>query len=76
MDDPRDNCDPKNGDADCEGICVVKKATVGPRDDAGKTCGGFTGKPCPQGYQCVDKPGDGCDPKHGGADCIGVCIRK
>lgn len=36
-------------------------------------CGGFASIPCPAGYKCVDKPGDGCDPKNGGADCIGFC---
>jgi hypothetical protein len=31
------------------------------------------GKPCPAGMACVDKPGDGCDPDKGDADCLGVC---
>jgi len=39
-----------------------------------KSCGGFAGFPCPAGYQCVDVPNDGCDPKAGGADCPGMCI--
>jgi len=38
-------------------------------------CGGFAGLTCPEGSRCVDLPGDGCDPRRGGADCIGVCRR-
>ena len=39
------------------------------------SCGGFTGKRCPRGLSCVDKPGDGCDPKMGGDDCPGICTK-
>jgi hypothetical protein len=39
----------------------------------GRFCGGIAGIPCPEGFKCVDVPGDGCDPLHGGADCPGVC---
>jgi hypothetical protein len=39
----------------------------------GQFCGGFAGIECPDGYQCVDDPSDGCDPNAGGADCAGVC---
>lgn len=53
--------------ADCPGICV--------RLD-GPQCGGFAGFPCPEGKVCVDDPRDDCDPRHGGADCIGVCITR
>ena len=38
-------------------------------------CGGIAGLSCPEGFTCVDVPGDGCDPKHGGADCAGYCRR-
>ena len=72
MDDPRDNCNPKKGGADCGGICVVKKKEQ-PTD---QTCGGITGKQCPKGYKCVDNPKDSCDPKKGGADCPGLCVKK
>ena len=44
-------------------------------DPPGQFCGGFAGIPCPDGYVCVDVPGDGCDPRHGGADCAGYCKR-
>ena len=37
-------------------------------------CGGFAGFECPEGYQCVDDPSDDCDPRRGGADCIGICV--
>jgi hypothetical protein len=39
----------------------------------GKRCGGFAGIPCPNGLICIDDPRDDCDPKTGGADCIGIC---
>jgi hypothetical protein len=41
-----------------------------------RPCGGIAGLPCPDGYICVDGPGDECDPATGGADCIGICVRK
>jgi len=40
------------------------------------SCGGFSGKPCPGSGSCQDDPTDSCDPKAGGADCIGVCVCK
>src|SRR5215204_7006953 len=36
-------------------------------------CGGLAGFSCPEGFECVDDPGDSCDPATGGADCAGVC---
>ncbi len=40
----------------------------------GQPCGGFAGLECPNPKQiCVDDPRDDCDPKKGGADCIGIC---
>jgi hypothetical protein len=36
-------------------------------------CGGISGTPCPDGYECVDDPNDDCDPNNGGADCAGIC---
>jgi hypothetical protein len=50
---------------DIPGICVSDEAPV---------CGGFAGFPCPDGLDCYDYPGDGCDPDEGGADCIGICL--
>ncbi|MGB1700147.1 MAG: hypothetical protein ACPHRO_09350 [Nannocystaceae bacterium] len=38
------------------------------------TCGGFLGAVCPVGMQCIDYPGDGCNPNQGGADCLGMCV--
>jgi len=45
-------------------------------DPPGQFCGGIAGIPCPEGFVCVDVPGDGCDPQHGGADCAGRCRRR
>jgi hypothetical protein len=40
----------------------------------GQPCGGFAGLECPGPNQiCIDDPRDNCDPKKGGADCIGIC---
>lgn len=39
----------------------------------GQACGGFAGLECDEGFECVDDRRDSCDPKLGGADCIGVC---
>ncbi len=38
------------------------------------SCGGITGRLCPEGRTCVDNPNDSCVPKKGGADCIGMCV--
>lgn len=80
VDDPSDDCDPKHGGADCIGVCVpleppFTSTTTSPPKPTGTPCGGFPGTPCKGlGEICVDDPGDDCDPKHGGADCIGVCV--
>lgn len=50
---------------DRPGICIPKNAP---------SCGGFAGFRCPAGLYCYDKPNDGCDPRNGGADCIGICL--
>lgn len=65
VDDPRDDCDPTTGGADCGGMCV--------REEEPRRCAGFTGEPCPEGYECVDDARDDCDPDGGGADCPGIC---
>ena len=36
-------------------------------------CGGIAAIPCPGAGVCQDDPSDTCDPKHGGADCGGLC---
>ena len=65
IDDPRDDCDPRKGGADCGGLCVFKGM---------ETCGGFTGRLCPEeGQICVDDPFDDCDPVES-ADCLGICV--
>ena len=43
----------------------------------GEKCGGILGTPCEtSGEICVDDPRDDCDPKKGGDDCIGVCVKR
>ena len=60
MDDPSDTCDPKQGGADCGGMCVAQQS-----------CGSRGLAPCPDGQTCIDPdPFDNCDPR---ADCPGVC---
>jgi hypothetical protein len=44
-----------------------------PPDDDAPFCGGIAGFPCPGAGDCVDDPGDDCDPTRGGADCGGIC---
>lgn len=64
-DDPRiqDSCGMA---CDQPGICIPDNAP---------SCAGFAGRQCPnKKLRCYDAPNDGCDPKHGGADCIGVCL--
>lgn len=70
IDDPRDDCSPDTGGADCGGICVSKSTQTGSQ------CGAKTGKTCPKGYECVENTSDDCDPKKGFRDCPGICIRK
>lgn len=88
IDNPNDSCDPQAGGRDCSGICVfldgrssavtarslTRPPPPTPRPE-GQACGGFLGTPCEgAGEICIDDPSDDCDPKHGGADCIGVCV--
>ncbi|HKQ62068.1 MAG TPA: hypothetical protein VJS92_12330 [Candidatus Polarisedimenticolaceae bacterium] len=54
---------------------VVLSTTPVASAPGGQFCGGIAGIPCPEGFVCVDVPGDGCNPNHGGADCAGYCKR-
>jgi len=88
IDDPSDACDPKNGGADCGGICVAAACSASKPCASGykcgdkgtclevtiATCGGLELKSCPGGTRCVDDATDGCDPKTGGVSCPGVCM--
>lgn len=59
-------CVPFPTDKGCKNICIVPEF-----------CGGFAGIPCEAKDDiCVDDPRDDCDPKHGGADCGGLCVPK
>ena len=71
--------DKKGDDKAGSGDEGPKTTGVEPADDGGEgsiACGGIAGKPCPDGMSCVDDPGDDCDPKKGGADCIGICEKS
>jgi hypothetical protein len=54
----------------------IQFATVATAAPPGDFCGGIAGIPCPEGFVCVDVPGDGCNPNQGGADCAGYCKRS
>jgi len=53
------------------GVAVAKNGECKPKPTF---CGGIAGIPCPEGQTCIDDPSDDCDPKHGGADCGGICV--
>ena len=64
IDDPNDLCDPMNGGADCEGLCVPRVIP--------QSCGSRGLSPCPNGQTCFDlDPTDSC---YLSADCPGVCV--
>lgn len=76
VDSPNDGCDIDAGGADCGGICVFLDGRKPPAPAPPK-CGGLAGLKCPKKTQvCVDNPRDGCNPKKGGRDCIGICVEK
>jgi hypothetical protein len=59
------------------GVCAplgARCAAVVCDPEPGGLCGGIAGIPCPDGFVCVDDPGDECDPSAGGFDCPGICI--
>jgi hypothetical protein len=70
--------------AECVPIdkCALVRCAAGTHCEAGSCipdepkvfCGGIAGFPCPGSGKCVDDPSDDCDPKHGGADCGGMCV--
>jgi hypothetical protein len=63
----------------CVAICGAGTACAGadePDEPTPAFCGGIAGFPCPVGQQCIDDPGDDCDPRSGGADCDGICVEQ
>jgi hypothetical protein len=68
-------CDGNTYGNACQAAAVgVSVASVGPCAEAPAFCGGIAGIPCADGQICIDDPRDDCDPKHGGADCGGICV--
>ena len=65
---PTGNC-LKNSDGTCGWEVLSCPA------DAPQFCGGIAAFQCASGYVCIDNPNDGCDPKNGGADCGGICVK-
>ena len=53
---------------------TAQRRTFAQASTPGGMCGGIAGFPCPDGFECVDDPGDNCDPASGGADCSGICL--
>jgi hypothetical protein len=51
-----------------------QRRTLAQISTPGGMCGGLGGFPCPDGFECVDDPGDSCDPTTSGADCSGICV--
>jgi hypothetical protein len=55
------------------GTLCLAAPTPSPDRQTRLYCGGEPGgNACPEGYVCVDL-GDYCNPRHGGADCLGYC---
>ncbi len=54
------------------GACKQDK----PRESKVQQCGGIAGLRCPEALACVDNPNDSCNPKKGGRDCMGMCVKK
>ena len=70
-------CDGKTYGNACtaaEGISIDHVGECAPPEP--QACGGIAAIPCPDGEMCIDDPSDDCNPKHGGADCPGICIAK
>lgn len=59
----------------CAGGCAAR-AQDGGSPPPNPQCGGIAGRPCAEGYSCVDDPNDDCDPAHGGRDCGGICVKQ
>ncbi|MCK5831404.1 MAG: hypothetical protein KAH20_14000 [Methylococcales bacterium] len=60
-------------------ITLAEKCGISVNDDPVDEfpiCGGIAGLICPNALICIDDPRDNCDPKKGGADCIGTCVPK
>lgn len=54
-------------------VCEGPQLAVDGTGRCTKQCGGIQGLACADTQICVDDPRDSCDPRGGGADCMGVC---
>ena len=72
VDDPRDDCDPVQGDADCGGVCVVQPILAAiPEGQTNQTFSGSTDKTCPPGYEWIPNGKDVCP-----FPCTGWCRKE
>jgi len=62
-----DRPDQPQDSTDLPGMCVVADQTCGSKAD------GLAGRRCPDDWDCVDYPNDGCDVVKGATDCGGIC---
>jgi len=85
VDNPSDHCDPRDGNANCIGMCmfpptpkVPPGTCVEPLENGlpGEcdVCGGVANIQCEFGLLCVDDPNDDCNPQKGDSDCPGICV--
>ena len=54
-------------------VCEGPQLAVDGTGHCTQRCGGIAGLACSGTDICVDDPNDTCDPRSGGADCMGVC---
>lgn len=73
VDNPGDDCNPRQDGLKCPGTC---KVNITKEDEIDRPCGGTTGYNCRGGMICVDDPSDDCNPTQDGAKCKGICVRS
>ncbi|WP_417908929.1 hypothetical protein [Candidatus Electronema sp. PJ] len=61
-----------------ENACGAAKAgkSVKYEGQCKQICGGRLQIRCPDGQECLDDPGDHCNPTQGGVDCSGICKKE
>lgn len=68
-------CGPRSEDTSAESTTTTEQLSEEAKPGTGQFCGGFAAIQCPEGLVCVDDPNDSCDPRTGGADCGGICVK-